>query len=128
MLYHNFIHSLFRVQFLVSTSFSSSAYKRSYSLTSNSSAANGSRIILMSTNIDASGDGGGAIAVSQSHQPGKGPDHPSLRGIKFVIFPDNVWGQRWDFIMICAIWYFCFYISFFLGISGGYFSRYSQVW
>lgn len=88
----------------------------------------------MSTTIVAAGDGGGAstsstaIVASSSHpaHDKKGLVNPSLRGIKYVIFPDNVWGQRWDVVMIVAIWYFCFYISYHLGISGGYYSVINQ--
>ena len=50
--------------------------------------------------------------------------NPSLKGIKYVIFPDNKFAQVWDFIIILAIWYYAFYIPFHFGISGGYYTVY----
>ncbi|KAL7535358.1 hypothetical protein ACHAXR_006440 [Thalassiosira sp. AJA248-18] len=58
--------------------------------------------------------------VATSHRTG--PVNPSLKGIKYVIFPDNRIAQVWDFVMILAIWYYSFYIPFNLGISGGCYS------
>ncbi|KAL7463132.1 hypothetical protein ACHAXS_003513 [Conticribra weissflogii] len=45
--------------------------------------------------------------------------HPSLRGIRYVIFPDNKWAQQWDFVMILVIFYYAFSVPYQLGISGG---------
>jgi len=59
------------------------------------------------------------------HEHLKEPVNPSLKGIKYVIFPNNRMAQIWDFVMIIAIWYYAFYIPFHFGISSGYFTMYS---
>ena len=56
--------------------------------------------------------------------PSKYNVNPSLKGIKYVIFPENKFAQIWDFIIILAIWYYAFYIPFHFGISGGYYTVY----
>ena len=58
------------------------------------------------------------------HNRNNVPVNPSLKGIKYVIFPDNKFAQVWDFIIILAIWYYAFYIPFHFGISGGYYTVY----
>mmetsp|Transcript_5639 Transcript_5639/g.14109 ORF Transcript_5639/g.14109 Transcript_5639/m.14109 type:complete len:550 (-) Transcript_5639:868-2517(-) len=55
-----------------------------------------------------------------------GPINPNLKGIKYVIFPDNRAAQVWDVVMVTVIWYYAFYFPFHFGISGGYFSMYNQ--
>mmetsp|Transcript_20538 Transcript_20538/g.44575 ORF Transcript_20538/g.44575 Transcript_20538/m.44575 type:complete len:568 (-) Transcript_20538:1001-2704(-) len=67
-----------------------------------------------------SSDPNGAI----THHRNKELVNPSLKGIKYVIFPNNRWAQRWDMVMIMAIWYYAFYIPFHFGISAGYFTVY----
>lgn len=57
-----------------------------------------------------------------SHHRNDEPMNPSLKGIKYVIFPNNRYAQIWDFVMILSIWYYAFYIPFHFGISGGYYT------
>ena len=45
----------------------------------------------------------------------------SLKGLRWIIFPDNRLAQVWDMIMIVAIWFYAFALPFQMGISGGYF-------
>ena len=76
----------------------------------------------MSLNIDIGSDEQPAPVKPSRQKPSS--INPSFRGIRFVIFPENRWGQAWDFIMIIVIWYYSFYIPFHICVSGGYF--YSQ--
>lgn len=61
-------------------------------------------------------------------RPSRSPNHrqtkpiPHLKRLKYVIFPNNIIIQIWDFIMILSIWYCAFFIPFRFGISGGYFT------
>ena len=68
--------------------------------------------------------GGDGEESSSITHPSKYTSNPSLKGIKYVIFPENKFAQVWDFIIILAIWYYAFYIPFHLGISGGYYTVY----
>ena len=43
-----------------------------------------------------------------------------LKGLKWVIFPEDRIAQVWDFLMILVIIFYAFYIPFHAGISGGY--------
>ena len=43
-----------------------------------------------------------------------------LKGIKYVIFPENKFLRVWDTLMILVIIFYTFYIPFHGGISGGY--------
>jgi hypothetical protein len=43
-----------------------------------------------------------------------------LKGIKYVIFPDEKRAQVWDFLMILVIIFYAFYIPFHAAISSGY--------
>ena len=45
----------------------------------------------------------------------------SLKGLRWIIFPDNRVAQVWDLMMIVAIWFYAFALPFQMGISGGYF-------
>lgn len=54
--------------------------------------------------------------------------NPALRGIRFVIFPQNRAAQVWDLIMIFNIWYYAFVIPFHFGISSGYYSANFSGW
>ena len=63
-------------------------------------------------------------SVSLTHSSKYVNVNPSLKGIKYVIFPENKFAQIWDFIIILAIWYYAFYIPFHFGISGGYYTVY----
>ncbi|EJK57392.1 hypothetical protein THAOC_22566, partial [Thalassiosira oceanica] len=45
----------------------------------------------------------------------------SLKGLRWIIFPDNRLAQVWDMVMIMAIWFYAFALPFQIGISGGYF-------
>eukprot|EP00585_Thalassiosira_rotula_P005600 CAMPEP_0196149044 /NCGR_PEP_ID=MMETSP0910-20130528/29000_1 /TAXON_ID=49265 /ORGANISM="Thalassiosira rotula, Strain GSO102" /LENGTH=574 /DNA_ID=CAMNT_0041411893 /DNA_START=89 /DNA_END=1813 /DNA_ORIENTATION=+ len=56
-----------------------------------------------------------------AHPKVKEPVNPSLKGIKYVIFPENRYAQAWDFAMIVVIWYYAFAIPFHFGISSGYY-------
>lgn len=70
------------------------------------------------------GDSGVLAHHNSHHNRNNVPVNPSLKGIKYVIFPENKHAQRWDFVMICSIWYYAFYIPFHFGISGGYYTVY----
>mmetsp|Transcript_20730 Transcript_20730/g.46032 ORF Transcript_20730/g.46032 Transcript_20730/m.46032 type:complete len:584 (-) Transcript_20730:831-2582(-) len=48
----------------------------------------------------------------------------SLKGLRWIIFPDNRLAQVWDMVMIMAIWFYAFALPFQIGISGGYFIVY----
>ena len=77
--------------------------------------------------MGASNGGGewGVLAHHNSHHNrNNGPVNPSLKGIKYVIFPENKHAQRWDFVILWSIWYYAFYIPFHFGISGGYYTVY----
>eukprot|EP00985_Skeletonema_marinoi_P001454 scaffold581_cov127-Skeletonema_marinoi.AAC.5 len=45
-----------------------------------------------------------------------------LKGLKYVIFPEEKKAQVWDFLMILVIIFYAFYIPFHAGISSGYFT------
>ena len=77
--------------------------------------------------INGGGDSESTLANHNSHYNRNNmPVNPSLKGIKYVIFPENKYAQWWDFVMICSIWYYAFYIPFHFGISGGYYTVYSD--
>ena len=46
--------------------------------------------------------------------------HKSLKGINWVIFPQNQYVQLWDNIFLCVLVYYCFAIPYTAGVSGGY--------
>jgi hypothetical protein len=46
-------------------------------------------------------------------------DHPHIKGLRYVIFPNNVYLQWWDFLMILAVIYYSFSLPWQLGIGGG---------
>jgi hypothetical protein len=46
-------------------------------------------------------------------------DHPHIKGLRYVIFPNNVYLQWWDFLMILAVIYYSFALPWQFGIGGG---------
>ena len=79
--------------------------------------------INMSLNIASGGSDEAARIKSQKESVVR---PKSLKGIRFVIFPENHLVQLWDFIMILVIWYYSFYIPFHICISGGYYAAANQ--
>ena len=47
-------------------------------------------------------------------------EHPSLKGIKYVLFPHNKYVQLWENCFLCVLIYYCFAIPYTVGCSGGY--------
>ncbi|KAL7549143.1 hypothetical protein ACHAWF_012412 [Thalassiosira exigua] len=72
----------------------------------------------MSLGISSGSDSTGVAIARRSRDP----VNPYLKGSKYVIFPQNVWIQAWDFLVIVSIWYYSFYIPFHFGISLGYYT------
>ena len=54
--------------------------------------------------------------------------HPSLRGMKYVIFPRNPYVQHWDNFFLCVLLYYCFSIPYVVGVSGGYRMYANSAW
>ena len=54
--------------------------------------------------------------------------HPSLRGMKYVIFPRNRYIQHWDNFFLCVLLYYCFSIPYVVGVSGGYQMYANRAW
>mmetsp|Transcript_16645 Transcript_16645/g.30123 ORF Transcript_16645/g.30123 Transcript_16645/m.30123 type:complete len:93 (-) Transcript_16645:1848-2126(-) len=46
--------------------------------------------------------------------------HPSLKGIKYVLFPHDPRVQHWDNFFLCVLLYYSFVIPYTVGVSGGY--------
>ena len=47
-------------------------------------------------------------------------NHPHIKGLKYVIFPNSTKILWWDFLMILVIFYYAFWIPYHFGIEGGY--------
>lgn len=45
--------------------------------------------------------------------------HPSIQSIGWVIFPDNLWIQRWDAVVLWMLLGMTFILPYQLGVSGG---------
>lgn len=54
--------------------------------------------------------------------------HPSIRGIRFVIFPDNPWIQRWDVLVLCMLLAVALIVPYQVGVSGGVHLLQHPVW
>ncbi|KAL7543046.1 hypothetical protein ACHAXR_012355 [Thalassiosira sp. AJA248-18] len=54
--------------------------------------------------------------------------HPSLKGIKYVLFPHDTYVQHWDNFFLCILLYYCFSIPYTVGISGGYRMYHNTGW
>ena len=54
--------------------------------------------------------------------------HPSLKGIKYVLFPHNRYVQYWDNFFLGVLLYYCFAIPYTVGISGGYWMYRNTAW
>ena len=58
----------------------------------------------------------------------KPPLHPSLKGIKYVLFPQDKYVQYWDNTFLCVLIYYCFSIPYTAGVSGGYWMYHYEWW
>ena len=58
----------------------------------------------------------------------KPPLHPSLKGIKYVLFPQHKYLQYWDNTFLCVLIYYCFSIPYTAGVSGGYWMYHYEWW
>lgn len=47
-------------------------------------------------------------------------NHPHIKGLKYVIFPNSTKILWWDFLMIVVVFYYAFEIPYHFGIEGGY--------
>lgn len=73
--------------------------------------------------ISSTNNGGGAVDVAAAAADDKHCSveyNEHLKGLKYVIFPDENRAQAWDFLMILVIIFYAFYIPFHAGISSGY--------
>ena len=61
-----------------------------------------------------------AAAAAADKEQRSGDYNVHLKGIKYVIFPEEKKAQVWDFLMILVIIFYAFYIPFHAGISSGY--------
>lgn len=57
------------------------------------------------------------ITKRVTHNPYR--NHPHIKGLRYVIFPNNVYLQWWDFLMILAVIYYSFALPWQFGIGGG---------
>jgi hypothetical protein len=46
-------------------------------------------------------------------------NNPHVKGLKYVIFPNNKKIRWWDFLMILVVLYYAFWIPFHFGVGGG---------
>jgi len=63
-----------------------------------------------------------AMAATQIRRRITNPykNHPHIKGLKYVIFPNNPKILCWDFLMILVVFYYAFWIPYHFGIAGGY--------
>jgi len=63
-----------------------------------------------------------AVADVKQRSGDQSTTNVHLKGLKYVIFPEEKKAQVWDFLMILVIIFYAFYIPFHAGISSGYFT------